>query len=332
MTKTRGHLEELALREVVEEEELLRLSVAAFAMFNRGRQWVTEDELSTDLAALVGERADSTGARAPLSPGHAVLGRFFFVHQAQAVRDGRELTACEFLHATFGEYLLARLVARELTELAHTIERSSRRSRRTAIDDGFLYALLSFGPLSLRRPRSGQAALRNVRGRFHRVRSAGPVARGRRRPCPRASAAARQPERGRTDGVRHRTGPRCFGDRRRAPPGSTPTWPALPTAACCAPPGRGTNSAPLRWRDARLVSQGRDGHKSPSLRVTGGVGQILRHTGRVRSRTVTWSRCSVYRCAHSAGRSCGRQMLKDGCYEGRLTRVQERCWRHSPVA
>lgn len=151
VAKSGAGLEEREFRHAV-EEDLLRLSVAAFAMFNRGRQWVTEDELGADLGALLDDRGTVSGAQAPLTPGQTIVGRFFFVHQAQAIRDERRLTTCEFLHATFGEYLVARLVARELTELARDAEHNARRTRRTVTDDGFLYALLSHVPLSMRRP------------------------------------------------------------------------------------------------------------------------------------------------------------------------------------
>jgi CheY-like chemotaxis protein len=147
VAKSAARLGEREFRRAV-DEELLRLSVAAFAMFNRGRQWVTEDELDADMAALLGD----DGALAPLTSAQAVVGRFFFVHQAQAVRDRARLTTCEFLHATFGEYLVARLVVRELAELAQEAGRNALRARQTAADDGFLYALLSFAPLSIRRP------------------------------------------------------------------------------------------------------------------------------------------------------------------------------------
>jgi len=131
------------------EQELLQLAVAAFAMFNRGRQWVTEGELSADLTALLGTtgtRQPATGFYAPSSPAQLVIGRFFFIHQAQAVRDGTPLTTCEFLHATFGEFLSARLILRELSDLAAV---AATRSRQ-ATDDGFLRALLSFVPLTMR--------------------------------------------------------------------------------------------------------------------------------------------------------------------------------------
>ncbi|WP_214323086.1 NACHT domain-containing protein [Nonomuraea sediminis] len=110
------------------EQELLHLSVAAFAMFNRSRQWVTEAELSQDLGALLGESA---------LPGQQVIGRFFFVHEAQAIRDEQRLTTCEFLHATFGEFLVARLIARELATLP---------------DEGLLRRLLCYVPLTRRGP------------------------------------------------------------------------------------------------------------------------------------------------------------------------------------
>jgi hypothetical protein len=139
-----------ALRSAV-EQELLRLSVAAFAMFNRGRQWATEEELTRDLTALLGAPppVPATSFAAPSTPGQTVVGRFFFVHQAQAVRAGATLTTCEFLHATFGEFLVARLIARELAALSAVNEVTTARGRASA-DDAFLRSLLSFAPLTSR--------------------------------------------------------------------------------------------------------------------------------------------------------------------------------------
>jgi hypothetical protein len=135
------------------ERELLRLSVVAFAMFNRGRQWVTEAELDADLPLLLGNertRHGPSGLRAALTAAQLVIGRFFFIHEAQATRDEVRLRTCEFLHATFGEYLIARLVARELDELAEVAELNATRSRPAPADDAFLHALLSFSPLTTR--------------------------------------------------------------------------------------------------------------------------------------------------------------------------------------
>ena len=135
------------------DRELLRLAVVALSMFNRGRQWVTEAELDTDLPLLLnnaGPHSQPTGLRAALTAAQVVIGRFFFVHEAQATRDGIRLRTCEFLHATFGEYLIARLVARELDDLADAAERNATRSRPAPADDAFFYALLSFSPLTTR--------------------------------------------------------------------------------------------------------------------------------------------------------------------------------------
>jgi hypothetical protein len=135
------------------ERELLRLSVAAFAMFSRGRQWTSEAELDTDLAALLGP-PDSEPAReelrAPLSAAQVVAGRFFFIHEAMATRDNTQLRTYEFLHATFGEFLVARLVASELSDLTEAARLAAGRARPTLADDAFLHAVLSFMPLTVR--------------------------------------------------------------------------------------------------------------------------------------------------------------------------------------
>jgi hypothetical protein len=134
------------------ERELQRLSLAAFAMFNRGLQWVTEAGLASDLAVLFNQprRSPRTNTlRAPLSAAQATLGRFFFIYEAQAMRDGTRLRTYEFLHATFGEYLIARLVAKELSDLAESIRPASVR-RPAPVDDAFLHAILSFMPLTMR--------------------------------------------------------------------------------------------------------------------------------------------------------------------------------------
>ena len=143
-------------------------------MFCRGRQWVTETELDADLPALLGNTDRPTGLvslRARLSAAEIQLGRFFFVHQAQATRDNTRLRTYEFMHATFSEYLIARLVTRELGDLADAAQFAASRSRAIPPDDAFLYALLSFSPLTTRgtivsfvAERFGRYSKRNVTG------------------------------------------------------------------------------------------------------------------------------------------------------------------------
>uniref|UniRef100_UPI003D7653AE NACHT domain-containing protein n=1 Tax=Streptomyces sp. Tue6028 TaxID=2036037 RepID=UPI003D7653AE len=128
------------------ENELLRLSVAAFAMFNRGRQWVTEDELDRDLRVLLPQQdSPSTGLRATLSGAQRAIGRFFFIHRAEAFRDDARLRSYEFLHATFGEFLVARLVAQELQDLIAAERAEARKARRSRTDDSFLRRHLEHG-------------------------------------------------------------------------------------------------------------------------------------------------------------------------------------------
>lgn len=129
--------------------ELLQLSVVAFAMANRDRQWVTAEDLSADLAQLgLAAPAADVGFAAPQSAGERAIARFFFIHRAQAVRQGRELHTYEFLHATFGEFLTARLIAQILADVVARDVAGSRTLRPYPAHDDLLYSLLSFAPLS----------------------------------------------------------------------------------------------------------------------------------------------------------------------------------------
>jgi hypothetical protein len=139
-------------REAV-ERELLQLSAVAIAMFSRGRQWIRDEELNVDLTALLRSPGGQDGRsdfQAPHTAAQVVVSRFFFVHEAQATRDDARLHTYEFLHDTFGEYLIARLITRELQDLVTAARLAAGRSRPEPADDAFLYALLSYMPLTLR--------------------------------------------------------------------------------------------------------------------------------------------------------------------------------------
>ncbi|MEU6037286.1 AAA family ATPase [Actinomadura sp. NPDC047616] len=134
--------------DVVEEavrDQLWWLAIAAFAMFNRGRQDVTDAELGADLAVLDDgfsgwDRLDELGQR--------IIGQFFFVHTSEARTHGADSRrrSYEFMHATFGEYLLAAQLVETLAEIAD-VAFAGRRGPRDPNDD-LLYALLSHQPLS----------------------------------------------------------------------------------------------------------------------------------------------------------------------------------------
>ncbi|SCL23016.1 NACHT domain-containing protein [Micromonospora inyonensis] len=150
------HRPDLPERELARaaEEELRRLAVVAYGMFNRGVQWVTEEDLETDLAALpflAAPPASRSGndLRVPLRPAGMLLGRFFFVHRSQANRDDDRRATYEFLHATFGEFLVARTAALVLGEMAAV---AAAVSLRRDVDDDPLHALLSSATLTGRAP------------------------------------------------------------------------------------------------------------------------------------------------------------------------------------
>lgn len=141
-------------KQVLADAEMDELSVVAFAMFNRSRKSVSEEDLDIDLGQLLpydvpGSAASRMARR--LSRAQLAVGRFFFIHRSQAVLDDVRMNDYEFLHATFGEYLVARLVHKIL---AHFIslsktDKPSRAVRSTSvIDDSRLWDLLSFAPLT----------------------------------------------------------------------------------------------------------------------------------------------------------------------------------------
>ncbi|MEV7203461.1 NACHT N-terminal helical domain 7-containing protein [Streptomyces griseoluteus] len=118
------------------EHELRRLAVIAIGMFNRRRQGITASEAHADQAALL----DADVAPSPL-----LFGSFFFIHEAQAVVTGQHRHSYEFLHATFGEYLTARLIIDELKQ--HLLHADNPHPAASA-DDDRLHALLSHVPLA----------------------------------------------------------------------------------------------------------------------------------------------------------------------------------------
>ncbi|MEH1011671.1 hypothetical protein V6U90_00865 [Micromonospora sp. CPCC 206060] len=138
------------------EEELRRLSVVAFAMFNRRAQSVTDTDLEVDLAALKvgapGSAVERSGLRTPLRAAEVVLGRFFFIHRSRATLDDTRRETYEFLHATFGEYLVARFTAQVVADLVARDAASSLSLGGEPVDDDLLHALLSYAVLTSRAP------------------------------------------------------------------------------------------------------------------------------------------------------------------------------------
>lgn len=130
------------------------LAAVAFAMFNRGRQYVSEDDLERDLKALY-PATDSAAVQPgePLSRARRTIAGFFFVHVAQVDDDTRAFgrRTYEFLHATFAEYLVAEQTTTLLGELADDWARARHRAYGAGPDQRLLRilrALLSHQPLT----------------------------------------------------------------------------------------------------------------------------------------------------------------------------------------
>jgi hypothetical protein len=135
------------------ERDLQRLAIVALAMFNRGRQSASDAELDLDLPLLFPGDNEPAGDGEGLTPAQRATGRFFFVHKSQALLRGETTRAYEFLHATFGEFLVARVAVtalRDLTSLHDVMERGMRSPAR--LDDGYLQAALSFSYMAERTP------------------------------------------------------------------------------------------------------------------------------------------------------------------------------------
>jgi hypothetical protein len=131
------------------ELEIAKLSICALGMFHRGQQWLGHEDLADDLRALLpDESARRTRARLPESK--LLFGRFFFVHKSRETVGPATLETYEFLHATFGEYLVARMVCMALVDLAVSAGGDSRALPfgQQRIDDALLRGLLSFAVLS----------------------------------------------------------------------------------------------------------------------------------------------------------------------------------------
>lgn len=120
--------------------EMQRLGVAALGMYNRRQVHILSRELDDDLAFFDLERDVTANAGKPLSQADLLLGSFFFVHKSKAEhRSGAEDTheeasAFEFLHSTFGEFLMADFALRRTVSQVKTL--------RTAEADESLKSLM----------------------------------------------------------------------------------------------------------------------------------------------------------------------------------------------
>ena len=136
--------------------ELEQLSILALGIFNRGRKSLSAQDLNEDMQSFHPQDNASQVAVGEFdhrfTPGELMVGRFFFVHRSQALVDGSSLREYEFLHATFGEYLVARILFLTLNHMIEhkvsTFDPSLRKNPSSSAATRGLWSLLSFALLT----------------------------------------------------------------------------------------------------------------------------------------------------------------------------------------
>ncbi|MFC4068882.1 NACHT domain-containing protein, partial [Actinoplanes subglobosus] len=132
-----------------------RLSIAALGMFNRQRQHVSETDLERDLDVFLGRRDDQVPEfESPSGRAHQTVAGFFFVHVSRVdEQSDNPRRTYEFLHATFGEFLIAERALLLLDSYARRLaDHRADPAYHEAPDDSLLRALLSYQPLTQRKP------------------------------------------------------------------------------------------------------------------------------------------------------------------------------------
>ncbi|MBE5885416.1 MAG: AAA family ATPase [Lachnospiraceae bacterium] len=108
------------------DEEMRKISIVALGMYNRKVLYIRSDELENDLRYVYNEdNYVKEGIDEGLSNADKLLGRFFFIHKS----DSKEVInktrvnkyAYEFLHNTFGEFLMANYVVSEMYKVLNYI-------------------------------------------------------------------------------------------------------------------------------------------------------------------------------------------------------------------
>ena len=128
--------------------EMQRLGVAAVGMYNRRALHILTPELNEDLRFFNLERKITISSGKPLSQADLLLGGFFFVHkakaqfQAGAAEYHEEVSAFEFLHNTFGEFLAADFILRQSIAEVQTL-------KYLGSNPGFIRNLKSFSMMQM---------------------------------------------------------------------------------------------------------------------------------------------------------------------------------------
>lgn len=119
------------------DQDLARLGVAAIGMFNRQNVHISREELDKDVEYFELTRDVSEGSGRRLTQADLLLGSFFFIHGSRSRSDdGDEPQApksFEFLHNTFGEFLAADFLLRQLLDETRTVSTLSGDESLTGV-------------------------------------------------------------------------------------------------------------------------------------------------------------------------------------------------------
>lgn len=146
-------------QEVIIDQEMNRLGVAAIGMYNRQEVVILSKQLEEDLNLFQSHRADGSPKSNTLRESDSVLGGFFFIHKSTALdieaHSEESESAYEFLHNTFGEFLAADFILRNtINEVRDiyvdrkfkTAGLASKLSNPDAFNSNWFYCLM-FVPL-----------------------------------------------------------------------------------------------------------------------------------------------------------------------------------------
>jgi hypothetical protein len=141
---------EESTRDVEVDKDMARLGVAAISMFNQRSLYIRSEQLNKALTFFKLERVVHDSSGRSLSQAELLLGSFFFIHQSKSSQKSenpqeRKLeTAFEFLHNTFGEFLTAEFILRQVLNETNTLHDFKQNPRlksaleqRLETPDGF---------------------------------------------------------------------------------------------------------------------------------------------------------------------------------------------------
>ncbi len=128
-------------KELMVEQEMEKLGIAALGMFIRGKLSLKVDEMEQDLTYMEAQTPAYNSAGKMLSKAEEFFGSFFFIHDSQSgnVETNDKEVAFEFLHKTFYEFLIADLLLKYLVREIDVLDELQKMRRAStyqkAIED-----------------------------------------------------------------------------------------------------------------------------------------------------------------------------------------------------